>query len=309
MNRRLDRGTTDRRIRATRGALVCAPLVGLAFATVLMGARPETGVREVTMLMGARLGPDLREVTVRVGDAEIRALCTSGPPRVALLHDAGADADAWLPVLRRLEGRVGACAYDRRGSGGGAAPMRDRGWYELLDELRRVHVALGLHGDYVLVGHGLGGLYGRVYAMDRPGDVAGLVLVDPAHEDMPRRVRAGMPRDEWSAWMRERARPNADGVVEERVAERARRLRLPRVRVTVITASLRPTLDGWESRFVDEAARRVHSDIVDGVEMGRHLPASHSGHDVPRTEPQLVADEILRIVRALEREGRRTAAR
>ena len=297
MKRRLDHGPTTRRARGGRSALaawVWAPLVGVGLCTLLIGAGPP---------------PDVREIIVRVGDAEIRALCTSGPPRVALLHDQLAGADAWLPVLQRLEGRVGACAYDRRGSGGSAAPLRDRGWYELLDELRRIHVALGLRGDYVLVGHGLGGLYGRVYAMDRPGDVAGLVLVDPSHEDMPRRVRAGMPRDEWSAWMRERARPNADGVVEERVAERARRLRLPRVRVTVITPSLRPALDGWDPRFVDEAARRVHSDIVEGVEMGRHIPASRSGHDVLRTEPQLVVDEILRIVLALEREGRRTAAR
>lgn len=297
MKRRLDRGATGRngrRLRRAAAAWITVPLAGAGLAIVLMGAGPP---------------PDVREITVRVGDAEIRALCTSGPPRVALLHDQLADADAWMPVLLRLEGLVGACAYDRRGSGGSAAPTRDRGWYELLDELRRIHVALGLRGDYVLVGHGLGGLYGRVYAMDRPGDVAGLVLVDPSHEDMPRRVRAGMPREEWSAWMQERARPNEDGIVEERLAERARRLRLPSVRVTVITASIRPARDGWEPRFMDEAARRVHSDIVSGVEMGRHIPASRSGHDVPRTEPQLVADEILRIVRALDREGRRTAAR
>jgi pimeloyl-ACP methyl ester carboxylesterase len=291
---------------ATGGGWGATSAAGPAGAGASSGSPPSWASAPVAQSVDTL--QDVREVTVQAGGASIRGLCTSGTIRVALLHDDGATADSWLPVLRRLEGSVGACAYDRRGSGGSEPASRERGWYELLDELRRIHAALGLQEPYVIAGHGLGGLYARVYAMDRPGDVGGLVLVDPSHEDMPRRVRAGMPRDAWTAWMRERGRPNADGVVEESVAERARRLRLPPVRVTVITAALRPVLDGWDARFVDEAARRVHGDIVSGVAMGRHIPASRSGHDVPRDEPRLVADEILRIVGALDRERGRTGS-
>jgi hypothetical protein len=49
----------------------------------------------------------------------------------------------------------------------------------------------------------------------------------------------------------------------------------------------------------------VHADIARGVEMGRHVPASRSTHDVPGEEPQLVADEILRMVRALDEQRAR----
>ena len=36
---------------------------------------------------------------------------------------------------------------------------------------------------YLLVGHSLGGLYARHYATRFPGEVAALLVLDPAHED------------------------------------------------------------------------------------------------------------------------------
>lgn len=249
----------------------------------------------------AGLPREIHEIYVEVSGTSVRALCTDGPRRAVLLHGADRSADSWMQVLRRLEGRVGACAYDRPGMDTGGGSPSERGWYELLDELRRIHLALGLERGYVLVGHGIGGLYSRVYAQDRPRDVAGLVLVEPNHEDMPSRVRSGMPTAAWNSWQAERSRPNGDGVVEARLGDRARAGRLPAISVTVITAAVRSGGDGWDVRFVNEAARQVHEQIVRGVESGRHVPASRSGPDVPQDEPQLVADEILRTVGALGR--------
>lgn len=240
---------------------------------------------------------DLREVVVHIDGAEIRALCTDGSIEVVLLHGDGASADAWRPVLQRLDGRVGACAYDRLGSAGGATDPEERGWYELMDQLRRIHGALGAEAPYVLVGHELGGLYARLYAADRPRDVSGLVLVEPAHEDKPRKMRAGMPDEVWRAWMVRRQGPNGDGVVEARLADRARRSRLPAVPVTVLTATRRPDGDGWNARFVNEAAREVHASILWGAVSGRHVPAERSGSAIHRDEPQLVVGEIVRIAR------------
>lgn len=238
---------------------------------------------------------DLREVVVHVDGADIRALCTEGPVEVVLLHGEGASSDTWRPVLQRLDGRVGACAYDRPGSAGDGTAPEERGWYELMDQLRRIHGALGAEPPYVLVGHELGGLYARLYAADRPRDVSGLVLVEPAHEDMPRKMRAGMPDEEWRAWMVRRQRPNGDGVVEARLADRMRRSRLPAVPVSVLTATRRPDGDGWDARFVNEAAREVHASILRGTVSGRHVPAERSGAAIHRDEPRLVVGEIVRI--------------
>lgn len=242
----------------------------------------------------------IHEVRIDVNGVAVRALCTDGRREVLLLHGDDSSADTWLPVLERLAGVVGACAYDRRGSGLSDPAPPERGWYELVDELRRIHLSLGFDRDYVLVGQALGGLYARVYAVDRPTDLRGLLLLDPVHEDMPRRYEAGMPRAEWEAWTRERAQPNADGVVERAVGERARRVRLPDIPVTILTASVRPDGRGWDARLLSQAARQVHASILRGVTVGRHLPAARSGPQIQLDEPDLVTEEILR----LERMGR-----
>jgi pimeloyl-ACP methyl ester carboxylesterase len=60
---------------------------------------------------------------------------------------------------------------------------------------------------YVLVGHSLGGLYARHYAQRYPGEVSGLVLLDPAHED----YNAYMPKqlvEQWAAFDPDEALPD-----------------------------------------------------------------------------------------------------
>jgi pimeloyl-ACP methyl ester carboxylesterase len=239
------------------------------------------------------MAPQVLEREVRVGDRTVRALCTPGARQALLLHGDGARAEDWRPVLERLDGLLGACAYERVRLDGDADP---RGWYELLDEMRRIHGALGFRDGYTLVGHSLGGLYARLYAAERPHDVSALVLVDPAHEDMPDKVQSWMPRPVWEEWMRLRSHPNADGVRETELAERARSMRPSGSPVTVITGMRRPDPNG-NDRFLSEAARRVHASILEGVARGRHVPATRSGHDVHLDEPDLVAREIARSVR------------
>jgi len=243
----------------------------------------------------------VHEIHIDVDGAAIRALCTDGRRDVLLMHGGSSTADTWRPVLERLDGEVGACAYDRRGNGQSFPGPEPRGWYEFLDELRRIHLALGFDRDYVVAGHSLGGLYARLFAIDRPADFSGLILLDPAHEDMFEHIRAGMPREEYDRWMAIQRSANEDGIVEVELGERLRTGRLPEIPVTVLTATIRQDGGGWDQRFVNEGARQVHASILRGVTAGRHIPAQRSGHDIQLDEPRLVADEILRVVRIASR--------
>lgn len=274
--------------------LVPAPSAGTAVAIALVLC---TAARSVAVAAPAPTPepPQLVEREVDLGDRTVRALCTSGPRDAVLVQSAGDGAEVWRPVLERLEGEVGACAYDR------ALPPDDRvggrGWFELMEEMRRVHQTLGFRRGYTLVGHGLGGMYARLYAAARPAEIAGLVLLDPAHEDLPEETRHAMPAAAWEDWMRRRSEPNADGVREIDVAKRARASRPRDIPTTVITARRRPDGGGWDGRFLYEEARRAHASLLAGNTRGRHVPASSSGHDVHLDEPDLVAREIARVVR------------
>ena len=242
--------------------------------------------------VGAR---EVHELTVTIGDYTVRALCTDGPRDVLLIHDSDRPADSWRPVLERLDEQVGACAYDWRGSGVSGPSPGVRGWYELFDELRHIHRALGFDRDYLLVGHGLGGSYARAYVIDRPREVGAMLLVDPTHEDMPQRFEAGMPEEDRRAWVIIRGRPNMDGIRKVALDTRLRRGRTPRIPVTILTAAIRPGRSGWDPRFIAEATRDLHEEILQGAAVPRHIPADRSGHDVLRDQPQLVVDEILRL--------------
>lgn len=241
-------------------------------------------------------GEAIHEFRIDVDGATIRVLCTDGPRRVVLMHGASSQSDIWRPVLQRLDGQVGACAWDRRGNGNSFPGPSERGWYEFLEEMRAVHRALEMSEDAVIVGHSLGGLYARLFAVESPTTLSGLVLVDPSHEDMVDKIRAGMPRLHWARLNGLREIPNEDGLVEDRLADQLRGRRLPNIPVTVLTAAIRPDGDGYDARFLSEAAREVHASLLRGVALGRHIPAARSGHDVHLDEPDLVAEEILRVI-------------
>lgn len=73
--------------------------------------------------------------------------------------------------------------YDRAGTGWSDQVALPRSATEVTDELRSLLREAGVPAPYLLVGHSLGGAYARRYAQRFPDDVAGLLLLEPTHED------------------------------------------------------------------------------------------------------------------------------
>ncbi len=109
---------------------------------------------------------------------------TTGPsPTVILEAGASSFAIDWSLVQPAIARTYRVCSYDRAGSG----------WSDPRPDVETpprivadLHAALGAAGEkppYVMVGASAGGLYVRTYQLEYPGEVVGLVLVDPATED------------------------------------------------------------------------------------------------------------------------------
>jgi pimeloyl-ACP methyl ester carboxylesterase len=121
---------------------------------------------------------------VDVGGYRLHLHCTGrGEPTVVLIAGSGDFSFDWSLVQPGVSRFTRVCSYDRAGlawSDPGPTPRTMRqDAYELHALLR----AAGIKSPYILVGHSVGGLIARVYGEQYPKEVAGMVLVDPTHED------------------------------------------------------------------------------------------------------------------------------
>jgi pimeloyl-ACP methyl ester carboxylesterase len=123
----------------------------------------------------------------------------SGSPAVVFLSGAGTVGLDYLNVQQRAAALTTSVVYDRAGTGWSDRAELPRTSAEVTDELRELLRTAGVPAPCLLAGHSLGGLYARHYAQRFPGEVAGLLLLDPAHED----YNAYMPQELveiWDAW-------------------------------------------------------------------------------------------------------------
>jgi pimeloyl-ACP methyl ester carboxylesterase len=73
-------------------------------------------------------------------------------------------------------------AYDRAGLGWSDPSPNPRDAHTMAVELYKMLTSAQIPGPYILVGHSLGGSVSRQFAAKYPGEVAGLIMVDSAHE-------------------------------------------------------------------------------------------------------------------------------
>jgi len=107
----------------------------------------------------------------------------TGGPAVVFLPGAGALGLDYLNVHQGAARATTSVIYDRAGTGWSDAVELPRTAREVTTELRELLAEAGIPAPYLFVGHSLGGAYARHYAQRFPNEVAGLLLLDPLHED------------------------------------------------------------------------------------------------------------------------------
>ena len=103
-----------------------------------------------------------------------------GSPVVVFDSALAASSLSWWQVQPQVARFTRTLSYDRAASGWSEAGPLPRTVDRLVQELRLLLKASGENPPYVLVGHCYGGLTLRLYASRYPGEVAGMILVDPA---------------------------------------------------------------------------------------------------------------------------------
>ncbi|MFD0519136.1 alpha/beta fold hydrolase [Paractinoplanes durhamensis] len=102
------------------------------------------------------------------------------PPLIVFIAALGDGGDVWKPVISQLPGAA-VFTYDRPGCGDAPArpaPNPPLPFSAFADELATLLDERGVAEPFVLVGHSIGGSIARAFADRHPHRVAGLVFVD-----------------------------------------------------------------------------------------------------------------------------------
>src|SRR5262245_48192164 len=131
--------------------------------------------------------PTIRGERVDIGGRSLRVVRagpSEGGPLVVCEHGAFGCAADWAVVQEKLSQRgLRSLAYDRAGLGHSDAGPGPRDGRAINDDLEAMLDRLGERGPLLLAGHSMGGLMVRLFALERPQPVLGLVLVDPVTPD------------------------------------------------------------------------------------------------------------------------------
>jgi pimeloyl-ACP methyl ester carboxylesterase len=213
-----------------------------------------------------------------------------GEPAVVLEAGANSGAASWQRVIPLLAPHVRVAAYDRAGLGGSDPAPGLATIDRMIDDLASVITGLGAR-SCVLAGHSLGGILVQLLAFRRPDLVAGLVLVDPGHEEMesllPLPIRWGLRimltvhPDE----LHDDAPVTLAAIREMRAAVRP----FPDVPVVVLSAAR-----GFPRRF-RAGWTRLQAGLAAAAPQGRHVVVGGTGHNIPRDRPDVVASTILAV--------------
>jgi pimeloyl-ACP methyl ester carboxylesterase len=177
----------------------------------------------------------------------------AGSPVVVLESGIAASCLNWTNIHAQVARFTRVCSYDRASLGWSDSARTPRITSHLIEELHQLLNAANISGPYVLVGHSYGGMLVRAYAAKYPGEVAGLVLVDP------------LPASEWLRPSQEQARILRWGTRLARRGALLARLGIVRVSLRMLSAGGR-TMPKLIARLSSGRAESTLSRLVGEVQ-------------------------------------------
>ncbi|SEL06874.1 alpha/beta hydrolase [Nonomuraea pusilla] len=112
----------------------------------------------------------------------------TGSPTVVVVPGLAESGLNWAGLLPELSAESSVVLYDRAGLGWSDPSPWSGSALRAARDLRRALRKAEIPPPYVVVGHSAGGHVARLFAAERPGQVAAVVLVDSSHPEQFRRL-------------------------------------------------------------------------------------------------------------------------
>lgn len=121
---------------------------------------------------------------VDVGGYKLHISCLGeGSPTVMVLAGSGVPSVYYWLIQNEAASTTRVCVYDRAGYAWSEEGHGDLSPLGQVEDLKALFSNADIEPPYILAGHSYGGYIARLYAQAYPEEVAGLVMIDSAHED------------------------------------------------------------------------------------------------------------------------------
>ncbi|GAC1514740.1 MAG: hypothetical protein NVS2B16_21920 [Chloroflexota bacterium] len=258
-----------------------------------------TGKPLVIWKAGAKFSPP-PGTKVDVGGYSLYIHCTGqGSPTVIMDAGYSNDSGSWWHIQPKIARSTRVCSYDRAGRGySDPRPTgTQRDGTQIVKELHTLLMKAHIDGPYVLIGHSMGGMNMRLFAYTYPHDIAGMVLIDPSHEDQ-------CVRDVNYCF----GRLNAEDVDVDAIMAQLRAAThgtikgsLGSIPLEVLTQGPRP--DSCEAQCAEDARiwHDLQNELASASTNSVHVIAIRSGHFIHFDQPALVLVAINQVLEAVKR--------
>lgn len=146
--------------------------------------------------MIAQMGAPQKQDTIRVMvDGHTMDLFVSGKEGPVIVLEAGGNSDhkCWNSIVPELSKFARVVTYDRPGYLNSVACNSPRTALRVAEELHEALQKANIKGPYIIGGWSWGGAFAKVFAGKYPGEIKGLLLVDPAAKKVYDQMAAQYP--------------------------------------------------------------------------------------------------------------------
>ncbi|MCR8842720.1 alpha/beta hydrolase [Paenibacillus sp. SC116] len=219
----------------------------------------------------------------------------------------GDSCETWSEIQDRISQETSTFSYDRAGLGRSQPAAGPRTCLELTEELSRLLVELRVEPPYILVGHSFGGLVARLYASLHPQLIAGIVLVDaaPAYKELAYEKVLPEKMIQGNREYYENPLLNSEKIDKvQSYKQIVEHCCLHDIPLSIITRGLPDIGEGdWPNQAILEIEQKLQQDVrhLSTSEANTFRIAAHSGHYIHHNEPHIVIDEILILLKGMEK--------
>ncbi|GEC88935.1 MULTISPECIES: alpha/beta fold hydrolase [Brevibacillus] len=209
-------------------------------------------------------------------------------PTVVFDSGYGCTLNYWSSIGGDISKHTRMFIYDRAGIGESESDERPRHSQQIIENLRSLLQKANVSPPYVLVGHSFGGLNVRLYASTFPEEVAGVILLDPCHEDQNKVMVPLFSEEIQAAYYSQFVLEGSIQEMEESFEQARNSKSLGNKPLIVVSG----TLQSHHNPESMAAWVHLHKELTKLSTRSKHIIVENAGHAIHIDQPDVVVDII-----------------